>query len=645
MFNNQSIFTQLHPARSTRFVQIPNGQMQLYSKTAIGVISGAYRTIPALMAEGVAEGDLWYTINFENERGGYVETVAVLGATSEEQAKAWAHKQFAAQLGVYGYASVNTSDEIALKRYLDRPSADVEKVRIYQRDLDTIRRQVTGKPVIWDENQECVSHGSRSNVLYDMALHDTDEELIHPMTRDGLAEYAATDSEQPEYDALIVQKSHLERMMNRLTAAMSKAAIKDITVTQLTETKPFKRHGVVNVACLFELSDGQSITIVFHNPDSTPSRLDPDDIMTSWKFMLNKRDISAAVSPKQGENVNLNQLAIRMMKLAGQNSAAFKRNQLRQQKNLKFLSDADQRIADKKSKLAQTLEDCEQLQQQIDEASKSNDLDNPKAVIYTREQLFTPAIYAIVSDSEELKQQYQDIYDSFFQGRMVDLRNALRQLGWTEQGLAADLSKNGVTAVFKFEQVGAGANVVGYSVNDLRDDLTQSVEEFAADLDDTAKPVNTADMDFLESIKAGTASGLSDENFNRVLTITLDAKTEGDEETEGLAIEAIMVMVNEIKALASSKGLSTELLDKATEDEDPETMLDEIEALQAALNFEPVVNPLYQSVIDGSAEITPELIRQLKTEAAKDLTHPQLRPATKIVVEKVKTRAQTQEAA
>lgn len=59
---------------------------------------------------------------------------------------------------------------------------------------------------------------------------------------------------------------------------------------------------------------------------------------------------------------------------------------------------------------------------------------------------------------------------------------------------------------------------------------------------------------------------------------------------------------------------------------------------------EPANNPLYQSVIDGT-EITVDLIEQLKAEAQKDLNHPQLRPAVKIVVEKVKALAAIQEAA
>ena len=65
---------------------------------------------------------------------------------------------------------------------------------------------------------------------------------------------------------------------------------------------------------------------------------------------------------------------------------------------------------------------------------------------------------------------------------------------------------------------------------------------------------------------------------------------------------------------------------------------------QNSAEQEPEINTLYQSVIDG-AEITVDLIEQLKAEAEKDLSHPQLRPCVKIVVEKVKALAETQEAA
>lgn len=101
-------------------------------------------------------------------------------------------------------------------------------------------------------------------------------------------------------------------------------------------------------------------------------------------------------------------------------------------------------------------------------------------------------------------------------------------------------------------------------------------------------------------------------------------------------------------------GHLTDALDKldAVDQEDALALLDAIEAVQAALEAmgetvqrtdppvpadeppAPTTNAVFQSVLDG-AEITRELIVQVRAEALKDLSHPQLRPAVKIIRDKV----------
>jgi hypothetical protein len=54
---------------------------------------------------------------------------------------------------------------------------------------------------------------------------------------------------------------------------------------------------VANVGAIFEMSDSQKITVLFANPDSTPAKLSSDDVLTSWKWMLNKRDVTAILQP------------------------------------------------------------------------------------------------------------------------------------------------------------------------------------------------------------------------------------------------------------------------------------------------------------------------------------------------------------
>jgi hypothetical protein len=79
----------------------------------------------------------------------------------------------------------------------------------------------------------------------------------------------------------------------------------------------------MQVAVLFELSDGQTVTVWFHNPDTTPAKLMPLDELISWKWMLNKKDITIVVAPEHGRDLQVREVARRIMKLAERNGPAF----------------------------------------------------------------------------------------------------------------------------------------------------------------------------------------------------------------------------------------------------------------------------------------------------------------------------------
>jgi len=90
-------------------------------------------------------------------------------------------------------------------------------------------------------------------------------------------------------------------------------------------TEPFKQRGVANVAAIFELSDGQTVSIFFHNPDVTPNKMAAGDEVISWKWLLNKKDITIVVAPERGEDLNVREVARRIIRLAEKNSPAFQR--------------------------------------------------------------------------------------------------------------------------------------------------------------------------------------------------------------------------------------------------------------------------------------------------------------------------------
>ena len=79
------------------------------------------------------------------------------------------------------------------------------------------------------------------------------------------------------------------------------------------------------IMVVFSMDDGQTVSVWFHNPDTTPAKLMPLDELISWKWMLNKKDVTIVVAPESGKDLNVREVARRVMRLAAKNSAAFQR--------------------------------------------------------------------------------------------------------------------------------------------------------------------------------------------------------------------------------------------------------------------------------------------------------------------------------
>jgi hypothetical protein len=158
-------------------------------------------------------------------------------------------------------------------------------------------------------------------VLYDIRKDDADGLLLDVPTFDDIYE----DSDGViTLDALIVPFQKLESKTNALVAVMKRTGT-EVTPINTTISSPFMARGVANVSATIELSDGQAVTIFFHNPDVNPKKIQSTDDLISWKWLLNKKDITIVVAPEKGVDLNVRQVAVRIMKLAQKNSAAFLR--------------------------------------------------------------------------------------------------------------------------------------------------------------------------------------------------------------------------------------------------------------------------------------------------------------------------------
>lgn len=367
-----------------------------YSRYDTGFIEGEYRDMLALIADETgfdglgfdstagSNDDKWHVVNLFENRGHYIDSVAIGGALDDEHARTLAVTQFdhlGADYGVVvGYTDNMQFDHMtddgawsidAISKLLNNPSQDKHYLPIItSKELYEEATRAAFNDVQWD-NLTLSSHGgSLTNLYTDMIRADTFKEL----TQDFDLQQALIDleAEEAEFDSIMETVNRLPMLKDRLFRAMSQASNETLSVTNVTQTKPFKRGGVVNVAFVFDLSDGQKLSIWFHNPDSTPSKLLAGDMMVSWKWLLNKRDVTAILSPVNGQTVKIPTLARQMMLLASKNSKNFKRAQERKAKRDADINEAQSNIEQKKQTIEQLDKDIASLKDQIDAAMQQN---------------------------------------------------------------------------------------------------------------------------------------------------------------------------------------------------------------------------------------------------------------------------------
>lgn len=195
----------------------------------------------------------------------------------------------------------------------------------------------TSLPVLWNDKSDTPVGVTVDQLLYRIRRSDGEEGLIFDrVCMDDILEDAESVF---ELDALATTPAKMSRTVRILERVM-KGGGSDLEVVASQVSAPFKRLGVINVAVIFELSDGQTVTIMFHNPDAEAVKaLKPTDDIISWKWLLNKKDITIIVAPERGQDQPVRQIARRIMKLADRNSRAFARQNEKRAERLSYIDD------------------------------------------------------------------------------------------------------------------------------------------------------------------------------------------------------------------------------------------------------------------------------------------------------------------
>jgi len=140
--------------------------------------------------------------------------------------------------------------------------------------------------------------------------------------------------ELPVLDAVVMMYGRADGKMKALQRALNTAMGKSgssITVEGMEVGKPRKSGLTASVSTRFTFSDGQTVTVIFHAPDGDPTQVTSDDMLISYRWMLNGRDVTAWMSPEKDDDklvdISLATLGMRVSQLIEANSEKFVKRQ------------------------------------------------------------------------------------------------------------------------------------------------------------------------------------------------------------------------------------------------------------------------------------------------------------------------------
>jgi hypothetical protein len=223
-------------------------------------------------------------------------------------------------------------------------------------------KPMTGAVVAWGDDNLPVGQ-TLGELMYGLRRGDPEKLLLDSATMADINELL---SDGDMLDAMVIEYAQFDRKAKQLLRVMQ-AAAGTVKAETVEVSAPFKNRGTTQVAMLFSMSDGQSVSVFFHNPDSTPNRLTASDELISWKWVQNKKDVTLVVAPEHGQDINPRQVARRIMALVEKNSAKFikangasaekaaKIEELKVQAQTKAaeLKTLDEQVADLQAKVAQ----------------------------------------------------------------------------------------------------------------------------------------------------------------------------------------------------------------------------------------------------------------------------------------------------
>lgn len=173
-----------------------------------------------------------------------------------------------------------------------------------------------------DAYYRLIANKNLEPLLFETASLCEIEEVYNPGEEEA-------DREETILEAIRVQKfARAESKMLALVRVFNNY-LKDKGISALAPLvgKPKKAGLFSTVTVQIPFDDGQVVSIIFHSPEGNKMKIAPDDEIIAFRWLLNKRDITQAVSPEADAEVSLQEIGKRVAMLAEKNAARFARMQ------------------------------------------------------------------------------------------------------------------------------------------------------------------------------------------------------------------------------------------------------------------------------------------------------------------------------
>lgn len=358
-----------HKTGDTIKLMTPEGVLLDSCDANIGQLKGEQRQLKAILCDGALPSDQWQVMNVVSDSGMFLDHVAVKGAVSAEQAERLCTKYLLSHGTTAKLQQPVSLSDSGLKIFLDSATTPTGTAYLLKTDAAIYDSMSTSTKVQWSEDNHVLSHdGQLSNVMFDMARYDVNKELLTKVTPQDIAGLLIDDQcTMFMYDAMVLKYRQLDTAMQKIAEALKAAGHEEFFVKNVTPIEPFKRQGVVNVGAIFEMSDTQTVTVLFNNPDTTPAKLTDSDVITSWKWILNKRDVTAVLQPRAVDAKKYPMIAGRIFQLLAKNHSRFKRAQAIRAKDEALLSELMTQLDATQVESLTLDEQLKKLNQEIDQ--------------------------------------------------------------------------------------------------------------------------------------------------------------------------------------------------------------------------------------------------------------------------------------